>query len=86
MHGESGEELLVFPENWPVWKAWLALENRWLVVSGIDGERLQGLDAAQIESVLRLQGIKSGERERIFDGLRVMEKAALAALYGNGES
>lgn len=55
-------------------------------MSGVGGERLQGLDASQIEAVLRLQGIKGKERERIFDGLRVIEKAALAALYGNGES
>lgn len=44
--------------------------------------RYQGLDAVQVESVLRLMGMKRKERGRVFAGLRVMEKAALAALNG----
>jgi hypothetical protein len=78
-----------------VWEAWLALENRWRTVTVekrrrgmvIGSERrLEGLDAVQVESTLRLMGMKRKERSRVFAGLRAMEKAALAALYGNGET
>jgi hypothetical protein len=58
------------------------MANRWRVIAGMNGERLQGLDMAQIEPVLRLSGVKRKERERIFAGLRVMEAAALARIYG----
>lgn len=52
----------------------------------MNGNGLQGLDAAQIESTLRLMGLKRKERERVYQGLLVMEDAALAAIYGNGET
>lgn len=69
-----------------MWRAWRALERRWRVVSGLDGERLQGLDASQVESVLGLMGFKGKKRRRVINGLWAMEEAALSALYGNGES
>lgn len=47
----------------------------------MNGAQLQGLDAAQIDSTLRLMGMKRKERERVFAGLLVMEQAALAAYY-----
>lgn len=90
----ADEEILVWPENWPVWEAWLALETRWRTVTVekrargfvVASEvRLQGLDAAQVEATLCLMGMKRKKRSRVFAGLRAMEKAALAALYGNGE-
>lgn len=48
-------------------------------------ERYRGLDAAQIESVLNLMGMNRKGRRRVFAGLQVMEKAALAALYGKAK-
>jgi len=57
------------------------MANRWRVIGGMKGERLQGLDMAQVEPVLRLMGTKRKERERIFAGLRVMEAAALERIY-----
>lgn len=69
-----------------MWEAWQALENRWLIVSGLQGDKPQGLDATQVESTLRLMGMKRGKRSRVFAGLRTMEQAALAALYGNGDT
>lgn len=83
----SPEEIDVWPENWPIWDAWIGLENRWRVVVAANGEvNRQGLDAAQIESTLRLMGMKRKERERVYQGLLVMEDAALAAIYGNGDT
>lgn len=58
------------------------LENRWLMVSGLNGTRRQGLDMTQAESIMRLRRIKRKERTRILEGLLVMEPAALAAIYG----
>lgn len=37
----------------------------------------------QAESIMRVRGIKRKERERILDGLLVMEAAALLAMYGD---
>lgn len=51
------------------------------MVSGMNGTHRQGLDMTQAESVMRLMGIKRKQRGRVFDGLRVMESAALAAIY-----
>lgn len=57
------------------------MANRWRVISGMNGERLQGLDLMQVEPFLRLSGVKRKERERMFTALRVMEAAALKAIY-----
>lgn len=76
----------IWPDNWLAWKVWVELENRWRVISGLNGDRLQGLDAAQIESTLRLMGVKPKKRRRVFTELREMEDAALAAIYGNGDT
>jgi hypothetical protein len=61
------------------------LENRWRVIAGMNGERLQGLDMAQAESVLRLMGMRRKERQRVFKGLRIMEAAALMQIYGTAD-
>ena len=40
----------------------------------------------QAESVMNLSGIAGKKRRRIYRGLRVMEDAALAAMYGGGQA
>lgn len=52
----------------------------------MNGVQLQGLDMAQAASLMKGLGIKRKARERITQNLLVMENAALAAIYGNGES
>lgn len=63
-----------------MWQVWRALENRWLMAGGLSGERRQGLDMTQAESVMRLMGMRRRERERVFVGLCVMEDAALETI------
>lgn len=51
------------------------------MLSGLTGVRRQALDGQQAESVLRLMGYKRRKRERVWQGLRVMEDEALQVLY-----
>ena len=51
----------------------------------MNGSSLQGLDATQMESTLRLMGLKRKERGRVYQGLLVMEQAALEVIYGEAE-
>jgi hypothetical protein len=56
------------------------MQNRWRIIAGLNGERWQGLDMTQAESIMRTRGIKRKERSRILDGLMVMEAAALGVM------
>jgi hypothetical protein len=82
----GAEVIDIWPDNWLAWDVWVALEDRWRVISGMNGDRLQGLDAAQMESTLHLMGVKPKKRRRVFAELLEMEEAALAAIYGNGDT
>lgn len=59
------------------------LETQWRVISGMAGMVYQGLDYAAVESLLRLLQIKN--RAKVFEGLRVMEGAALSVLNSNSK-
>ncbi len=54
------------------------LETQWRVVAGMAGMVYQGLDYAAVESLLRL--LKIPDRQAMFNGLQVMEQAALKEL------
>lgn len=84
-HIQRSRDIEVWPENWPVWLIWVEMEHRWLIAAGLAGERRLGLDMRQAESVMNLSGISGKQRRRIYRGLRVMEEAALAAMYGGGQ-
>lgn len=46
----------------------------------MDGARYQGLDRGEIVSTMALLGVKKKHRAALFDQLRQMEGAALAAM------
>lgn len=71
----GGPPLVVWADNWPAVKAWVALENRWLL--GPDGQ-MRALDLCQLEALLRLERPK--HPRRLARQLLEMERAAVAAL------
>jgi hypothetical protein len=66
----------VWPENFEAVRLFIAMGTQWNVgMSGAIGLRYEALPA-----VMRLSGIPSAERRAAFDGLRIMERAALDAM------
>lgn len=72
----------MWPENVPIWDAWLAMENQWRVSEGMNGGRYLGLLFSSIPEALDMAGVKKRDRRRVKQGLRYMEGEALAVLNG----
>lgn len=66
----------VYPDNWPVVRLFADMSTQWRV--GMSG--LVGLDYAALPVVMDLRGVAAADRGEVFDGLRVMESAALEEL------
>lgn len=66
----------MWPDNWQALDVFLALGTQWR--SGPMGPT--GLDYCALELVLRLHGIRKRDRADIFEAVRIMESAALAAM------
>lgn len=71
----------VWPENWPVIVAFVAVSTQWRTVwlGGLEGGTLMrtGLDYAGVRAALGMLGLKA--TPELFGGLQVMERAALEA-------
>ena len=82
---QSEPEFGVYPENWPAVQVFLALTTQWrtVAVSTWGSARLiqTGLDYSAIEPVMKLTGVKPKRRAAIFEKVRIMEEAALDALF-----
>jgi hypothetical protein len=67
----------IWPENAATVEVFIAMGTQWNVgaMGGVIGLRYEALPA-----VLRLCGIPKTDRAGIFDGLRVMESAAIEAI------
>lgn len=76
----EAEAFGVFAENWQVFTVWADVWHAWRWVAAGLGAVREGLDWAQVESVLRLRRIKKREWPRIHAGLMVMQAAAKAEL------
>lgn len=78
---EGRDGIGVWPENWPVIVAFVAVATQWRVVwlGGLEGGTLMrtGLDYAGVRAALDMLGLKA--TPDLFGGLQVMEKAALEA-------
>jgi hypothetical protein len=72
--GTDTGDVLVTPDNWPAVEVFLVQENRW---RRKPNGALEGLDMTQVESTMRLIGIRSKDRRSVFWKLRTMEMAAL---------
>lgn len=75
---QEDDRFPVYPENWQTAQVFRELNLCWRVDS-LTGHYL-GLDRPSIESTLRLMQIESKRHLEIFEGLRVMEHAALEIL------
>jgi hypothetical protein len=73
-HG-AAEAIDVLAENWPTVQLWLRIQTQWRV-SGMGGP--VGLDYTAVEAAMRMLRLRN--RTELFDGLQVMEVAALKAM------
>lgn len=67
-------DLEVWPDNWPTVQAWLRCQTQWRAIPG----GAIGLDYVAVEMVLSRMGLL--DDEPVFDGLQVMETAALRVI------
>ena len=79
---EDPEVLEVYPCNWQTVQAWLRLTRSWSVASTMEQLIYLGLRPEAIESVLNIMGISAAEKLEIYDGITVMESAALEIING----
>lgn len=77
LEGEQAEHSTeVWPDNWQTMLVFADMLSQWNVgMGGVIGLRYESLSL-----VFRMHGIKSGQQRDIFDGLRVMERAAVKQL------
>lgn len=71
----------VWPENWPIVKAFFAVATQWRVAGGM-GLVVLGLDYAGVRAGLDAAGI--AVTPDLWAGLRIMEAEACAALNERG--
>lgn len=72
----SGEPLGVWPDNWTAVNVFIAMSTQWR--SG--GMGATGLDYNALPAVMRLSGVKPGERPDVFESIRILEDAALESM------
>lgn len=76
------ESFRVWPENKTTVRAFLELEPCWKAGRVADGSERMVLDHGQIKHTLELLTVKRSEWPEVFNGLKVMESAAVAAILG----
>jgi hypothetical protein len=79
---DDPDEFEVWPENWPIVQAFLALSTQWNR-AGMDGARC-GLKYEAFPTVYEGLGIKKKKRPEVFRGLQTMEHAALQEMNRAG--
>lgn len=72
----SGPPVEVWPDNLHTVNSFISLSTQWRV--GMNGPT--GLDYGAVPVVMRMAGIPRADWPEVFDGLRVMEDAALEAI------
>lgn len=66
----------VWPDNWQTLQVFTDLMSQWNVgMNGVIGLRYEALPL-----VLKMHGIKRKRQREVFDGLRVMERAAITEI------
>jgi hypothetical protein len=76
MEEASGPDVDIWPDNATAVNVFIAMSTQWRV--GVAGAT--GLDYSALPTVMRLVGVPRGEQSDVFDSLRTMEDAALAAM------
>ncbi len=59
---------------------WVALQNAWQIVAGMNGIAYIGFDRPAAESVMRMSGVKKRDRGKLLEDLSTVESAALPIL------
>ncbi|MEX0971528.1 MAG: DUF1799 domain-containing protein [Paracoccaceae bacterium] len=72
------EDFGVWPQNFKIVRAFVAITSQWRVVGSMDGLMFLGLDYAGVRAGLKAARIKLSPDE--WGQLRLMENAAVAAL------
>lgn len=70
------------PENWDTLLVFMACQTQWRKeFAGMGGELIyHGLDYPGLSIVIRMQGYRGRAAQDIFEGLQIMESAALPIL------
>lgn len=71
---EIDKNFEVFEENWEIVRFFLRLQTQWRVFDGV----FVGLDYTAVEALFRIY--KTDNSIELFEGLQIMEIAALGAL------
>lgn len=77
---EADQPLPIFPWHVETISVWRATWRQWRWLVGLNSAVRQGMDWQQVESALRLMGVKRKRWPTIHAGLKVMEEEALNAL------
>ena len=83
MEEASGPAVEVFPDNWQTVNVYLAMATQWRV--GMNGP--VGLDYGPLlgrRGVMALCGVRRRDRRDVFNGIQVMESAALDYMSTKG--
>ncbi|MGO4380375.1 DUF1799 domain-containing protein [Pseudoduganella sp. RAF53_2] len=70
----------LWPEHVTCYRVFVALETQWRMVVGFAGLYYQGIDYTNAKSTMELMAVPANEWPQVFDGLRVMERAAKTVL------
>lgn len=84
MEEASGPPVEVFPDNWQTLEVYIAMTTQWRMgASGPERKRRPipiGLDYGCLlgkHGVMAMLGVRRGDRPEVFDGIQIMESAAL---------
>ena len=81
---DEDADFYVDPENGDTVRVFQHLATQWEIISGMGGNFYAGLKYESILPTLKLMGIKKKHHAGIFEGLRIMESAAMRVLNDRG--
>lgn len=70
----------MWSENWPILEVFLAMSTQWIWTGGMEPNRT-GLNLCALPVVYEGLEIPAEKRPEVFQGLKVMEAAALDAMH-----
>lgn len=70
----------MFEDNWESVIFFIDLSTQWHIVSGMNGERVTGLNYQSVESAMNIQQIPQENRRDLFNDLKIMERSALEVI------
>jgi len=77
---EEDQAFDVYEENWLSFSLFCEMETQWEVIAGMGGVHYSGIKYPSLESAMRLRRVPLNDRARIFQDVRLMERAAKSVL------